>query len=66
MKEKENKLSIEKEVKKVLLDGKTQEGTYNFLKNRVTDVGFIDKVTDYLPNNIREKNKYFNYLIILL
>ena len=65
MKNQDNKVSIEREVKLALSHGRTQKNVYNSFKNKTDDPKFIDKLTDYLPNNVKEKNKYFNYFIII-
>ena len=65
MKNQENKISVEREVNLSLSTGKSQKNVYDSFKNKTDDPKFIDKVTDYLPNEIKEKNKYFNYFIMI-
>lgn len=65
MKNQDKKLSLEEEVKLALSTGRSQKNVYGSFKNKTDDPKFIDKVTDYLPKDIKEKNKYFNYFIIL-
>ena len=66
MKKKETKYSLEKEIREALASGRSQKSIYNTLKDRDDDSVLADKIAEYLPLGVRNKTKYYNYIIILL
>ena len=66
MKKKETKYSLEKEIKEALASGRSQSSIYNALKDGKDDSVLADKVAEYLPLEVRNKTKYYNYAIIFL
>ena len=66
MKKKETKYSLEKEIREALASGRSQKSIYNTLKDGNDDSVLADKVAEYLPLEVRNKTKYYNYIIIFL
>ena len=66
MKKNETKYSLEKEIREALAAGRSQSSLYNTLKNEENDRILANKISEYLPLEIRNKTKYYNYIIIFL
>lgn len=66
MKIKETKYSLEKEIREALASGRSQKSIYDALKDGENDSILAEKVAEYLPLGIRNKTKYYNYIIIFL
>ena len=66
MKKKETKYSLEKEIREALASGRSQKSIYNTLKDGNDNCVLADKVAEYLPLEVRNKTKYYNYIIIFL
>lgn len=66
MKKKETKYSLEKEIREALASGRSQKSIYNVLKDGKDDNVLADKIAEYLPLEVRNKTKYYNYIIIFL
>ena len=66
MKKKETKYSLEKEIREALASGRSQKSIYEALKDGKENSILADKVAEYLPLGVRNKTKYYNFIIILL
>jgi hypothetical protein len=66
MKKNETKYSLEKEIREALASGRSQKSIYDTLRDNENDSVLADKIAEYLPLEIRNKTRYYNYAIILL
>lgn len=60
------KFSLEREIREEISKGTSQKKLYDTLKNEDTDQNLAGKITDYLPQKIKNKTRYINYFIIIL